>query len=101
MNNLVCSVICLIVGILIYIEISPLFSVCRKKESIASMGKVHLEKCCPLEYMWSENQKKCIKICEGCAIGAYGDINYEFFYIILYLIKVFFRIRKKNIIYYY
>ena len=28
--------------------------------------------------MWSENQKKCVKICDGCAIGAYGDINYEF-----------------------
>lgn len=47
-------------------------------EGFGNFGRVNLEKCCPLEYMWIENQKKCIKICEGCAIGAYGDINYEF-----------------------
>ena len=28
--------------------------------------------------MWSEDQKKCVKVCDGCTIGAYGDINYEF-----------------------
>ena len=28
--------------------------------------------------MWSEGQGKCVKICNGCALGAYGDINYEF-----------------------
>ena len=47
-------------------------------EGFGNFGRVNLEKCCPLEYMWSENQKKCVKICDGCAIGAYGDINYEF-----------------------
>ncbi len=47
-------------------------------EGFGNFGRVNLEKCCPLEYMWSENQKKCIKICDGCAVGAYGDINYEF-----------------------
>jgi len=47
-------------------------------EGFGNFGRVNLEKCCPLEYMWSENQKKCVKICDGCAIGAYGNINYEF-----------------------
>ena len=47
-------------------------------EGFGNFGRVNLEKCCPLEYMWSENQKKCVKICDGCAVGAYGDINYEF-----------------------
>ena len=47
-------------------------------EGFGNFGRVNLEKCCPLEYMWSENQKKCVKVCDGCAIGAYGDINYEF-----------------------
>jgi len=46
-------------------------------EGFGNFGRVNLEKCCPLEYMWSETQKKCIKVCDGCAIGAYGDINYE------------------------
>ena len=46
-------------------------------EGFGNFGRVNLEKCCPLEYMWSEAQKKCIKVCDGCAIGAYGDINYE------------------------
>lgn len=78
MNNLVCSVICLIVGILIYIVISPLFSVCKKKEGMAaSMGKVHLEKCCPFQYKWDKNKKKCVKICDGCDLETYGKIRYE------------------------
>ena len=47
-------------------------------EGFGNFGRVNLEKCCPLEYMWSEGQKKCVKVCDGCAIGAYGDINYEF-----------------------
>ena len=47
-------------------------------EGFGNFGRVNLEKCCPLEYMWSENQKKCVKVCDGCAIGAYGNINYEF-----------------------
>ena len=24
------------------------------------------------------DSKKCVKICDGCSVGAYGDINYEF-----------------------
>jgi hypothetical protein len=47
-------------------------------EGFGNFGRVNLQKCCPLEYMWSEGQKKCVKVCDGCAIGAYGDINYEF-----------------------
>ena len=47
-------------------------------EGFGNFGRVNLEKCCPLEYMWSEGQQKCVKVCDGCAIGAYGDINYEF-----------------------
>ena len=47
-------------------------------EGFGNFGRVNLEKCCPLEYMWSEGQKKCVKVCDGCAIGAYGNINYEF-----------------------
>jgi len=47
-------------------------------EGFGNFGRVNLEKCCPLEYMWSEEQKKCVKVCDGCAIGAYGNINYEF-----------------------
>lgn len=47
-------------------------------EGFGNFGRVNLQKCCPLEYMWSEGQKKCVKICDGCAIGAYGNINYEF-----------------------
>ena len=47
-------------------------------EGFSNFGRVNLEKCCPLEYMWSEGQQKCVKVCSGCAIGAYGDINYEF-----------------------
>lgn len=47
-------------------------------EGFGNFGRVNLEKCCPLEYMWSENQKKCVKVCDGCSIDAYGDINYEF-----------------------
>ena len=47
-------------------------------EGFSNFGRVNLEKCCPLEYMWSEKQNKCVKVCSGCAIGAYGDINYEF-----------------------
>jgi hypothetical protein len=47
-------------------------------EGFGNFGRVNLQKCCPLEYMWSETQKKCVKICDGCAVGAYGDINYEF-----------------------
>ena len=47
-------------------------------EGFGNFGRVNLDKCCPLEYMWSEQQKKCVKICDGCAVGAYGDINYEF-----------------------
>ena len=47
-------------------------------EGFGNFGRVNLEKCCPLEYMWSEGQKKCVKVCDGCAIGAYGDINYDF-----------------------
>ena len=47
-------------------------------EGFGNFGRVNLDKCCPLEYMWSENQKKCVKVCDGCAIGAYGNINYEF-----------------------
>jgi hypothetical protein len=47
-------------------------------EGFGNFGRVNLEKCCPLEYMWSENQKKCVKICDSCAVGAYGNINYEF-----------------------
>ncbi len=47
-------------------------------EGFGNFGRVNLEKCCPLEYMWSETQKKCVKVCDGCAVGSYGDINYEF-----------------------
>ena len=47
-------------------------------EGFGNFGRVNLDKCCPLEYMWSEQQKKCVKVCDGCAVGAYGDINYEF-----------------------
>jgi len=47
-------------------------------EGFGNFGRVNLQKCCPLEYMWSETQKKCVKICDGCSVGAYGDINYEF-----------------------
>ena len=47
-------------------------------EGFGNFGQINLEKCCPLDYMWSDNQKKCIKICDGCGVSAYGAINYEF-----------------------
>jgi hypothetical protein len=47
-------------------------------EGFSNFGRVNLEKCCPIDYMWSESQKKCVKICDGCSIAAYGNINYEF-----------------------
>ena len=47
-------------------------------EGYSNFGRVNLEKCCPLGYMWSEGQNKCVKICEGCSTASYGDINYEF-----------------------
>jgi len=47
-------------------------------EGFGNFGRVNMEKCCPVNYMWSETQKKCIKICDGCGISAYGKINYEF-----------------------
>ena len=47
-------------------------------EGYSNFGRVNLEKCCPLDYMWSESQKKCVKICSNCSIASYGDINYEF-----------------------
>lgn len=47
-------------------------------EGYSNFGRVNLEKCCPLGYMWSEGQKKCVKICSGCSTSSYGDINYEF-----------------------
>ena len=30
-------------------------------EGFGNFGRVNLEKCCPLEYMWSETQKKMCK----------------------------------------
>ena len=31
-------------------------------EGYSNFGRVNLEKCCPLGYMWSEGQKKCVKL---------------------------------------
>tara|TARA_B110000858_G_C17798331_1_gene473761 strand:- start:1731 stop:2708 length:978 start_codon:yes stop_codon:yes gene_type:complete len=47
-------------------------------EGYSNFGRVNLEKCCPLGYMWSEGQNKCVKICSDCSTSSYGDINYEF-----------------------
>ena len=50
----------------------------RLIEGFGQFGSVNLQKCCPVNYMWSEKLKKCIKICDSCGVSAYGKINYEF-----------------------
>ena len=47
-------------------------------EGFGNFGRVNLELCCPLGYYWSELQKKCVKICDGCSTSSYGQIQYEF-----------------------
>jgi len=47
-------------------------------EGMGQFGRVNLQKCCPVNYMWSDKLKKCIKICDSCGVSAYGKINYEF-----------------------
>lgn len=47
-------------------------------EGMGQFGRVNLQKCCPVNYMWSDKLKKCIKICDSCGVSSYGKINYEF-----------------------
>ena len=86
MNNLICAIICLLVGLLVYVIVTRILINCEdkkedkqedKKEGMATMGKVHLEKCCPFQYKWDKNKKQCVKICDGCDLETYGKIKYE------------------------
>ena len=73
MNKLICVVLFFISGILIY-QILKTICKCNLKEgNYGGFGRVHLKKCCPETFMFSNTLNKCVAVCENCTINAYKE----------------------------
>jgi len=78
MIKIIYLILCFILGILLY-QILKYICECNNIEGYGLFGRANLEKCCPIDYMYSDTEKKCVKICDGCGILAYGKLKHEFF----------------------
>ena len=73
MIKIIYLILCLILGILLY---QILKNICECNiEGFGLFGRAKLGKCCPMDYMYSDTDKKCVKICDGCAMGAYSPMT--------------------------
>ena len=73
MIKIIYLILCLILGILLY---QILKNICECNiEGFGLFGRAKLGKCCPMDYMYSDTDKKCVKICDGCAMGAYSPLT--------------------------
>ena len=77
MIKIIYLILCFILGILLY-QILKYICECNNIEGYGLFGRANLQKCCPIDYMYSEKDKKCVKVCDGCAILAYGKLKHEF-----------------------
>jgi len=73
MIKIIYLILCLILGILLY-QILKYICECNI-EGFGLFGRAKLGKCCPMDYMYSDTDKKCVKICDGCAMGAYSPMT--------------------------
>lgn len=73
MNKLICVVLFFISGILIY-QILKMMCKCNLKEgNYGYFGRVHLQKCCPETFMFSNTLNKCVAVCDNCTINSYKE----------------------------
>ena len=73
MIKIIYLILFFILGILIY---QILKNICECNiEGFGLFGRAKLGKCCPMDYMYSDTDKKCVKICDGCAMGAYSSMT--------------------------
>tara|TARA_B100001059_G_C17826967_1_gene582001 strand:- start:50 stop:646 length:597 start_codon:yes stop_codon:yes gene_type:complete len=76
MKGILFILLSFILGLLTYQIIEDKLK-CGLIEGYGLFGRVNLEKCCPLEYKFSKKLNKCVRICQGCDISAYGNLKYE------------------------
>jgi hypothetical protein len=73
MIKIIYLILCLILGILLY-QILKNYCECNI-EGFGLFSRAKLGKCCPIDYMYSQTDKKCVKICDGCTMGAYSPMK--------------------------
>ena len=56
MNKIIYLILCFIVGILLY-QILKNNCGCKNIEGFGLFGRVNINKCCPLDYMYSDTEK--------------------------------------------
>lgn len=76
MNKVLCLISFFTAGILIY-QILKLLCECKLTEGYGLFGRVHLDKCCPKGYKFSNKMQKCVAICDGCDSSVYNKLKLE------------------------
>jgi len=76
MNKVLCLISFFTAGILIY-QILKLLCECKLTEGYGLFGRVHLDKCCPKGYKFSNKLQKCVHICDGCDSSVYNKLKLE------------------------